>query len=96
MEVVPHPTGQSLYDSATGEFSETGNMIASRSDHTATLLANGKVLIAGGADQDPTGTGLASAELYDPSTESFTQTGSMAIGRSCTPLRSYKMGRCSS
>jgi hypothetical protein len=70
-----------LYDSATGVFSETGNMTANRGDHTATLLANGKVLIAGGADQDQTGTGLASAELYDPGTGTFTQTASMAVGR---------------
>ncbi len=73
--------GANLYDSATGEFSGSGNMTASRGGHTATLLANGKVLIAGGADQDPTGTGLASAELYDPNTDAFTQTGSMAVGR---------------
>jgi Galactose oxidase, central domain len=70
-----------LYDSATGVFSGTGNLTVNRGDHTATLLANGKVLITGGADQDPTGTGLASAELYDPTTGTFTQTGSMAVGR---------------
>ncbi|HEY6372331.1 MAG TPA: kelch repeat-containing protein, partial [Candidatus Sulfotelmatobacter sp.] len=73
--------GAGLYDSATGEFSGTGNMTAFRGDQTATLLANGKVLITGGADQDPTGTGLASAELYDPGTGTFAQTESMSVGR---------------
>ena len=73
--------GAGLYDSVTGVFSVTGNMTANRGGHTATLLANGKVLVTGGADQDPTGTALASAELYDPSTSTFTQTGSMAVGR---------------
>jgi N-acetylneuraminic acid mutarotase len=85
--------GAGLYDSATGVFSGTGNMTANRGDHTATLLANGKVLIAGGADQDPTGTGLASAELYDPSTGTFTQTGSMAVGRFLHTATQLQNGR---
>jgi hypothetical protein len=70
-----------LYDPVAGSFTRTGNMVALRGGHTATLLMNGKVLVAGGADQDPAGTGSASAELYDPSSGGFTQTGSMAVGR---------------
>jgi hypothetical protein len=73
--------GAELYNSVTGVFTGTGSMTANRGDHTATVLASGKILIAGGADSDPTGTGLTSAELYDPSTGVFTQTGSMAAGR---------------
>jgi len=73
--------GASLYDSATGVWSGTGNMTANRGGHTATLLATGKVLITGGANTDPTGTGQTSAELYDPGTGTFTATGSMAVGR---------------
>ena len=53
-----------LYDPATGAFSRTGEMNAGRRDHTATLLPDGTVLIAGG--QGPDAGILASAELYHP------------------------------
>jgi hypothetical protein len=78
-----------LYDTVAGSFNPTGNMAAPRGWHTATLLADGTVLVTGGADQDPGGTGSASAELYDPTTGAFTPTGSMAVARfrhTATPL----------
>jgi hypothetical protein len=45
--------------------------------HTATLLPNGTVLMAGGASGDLVGT--ASAELYDEASGTFSPTGSMAV-----------------
>src|SRR5205085_2654756 len=47
--------------------------------HTATLLNNGMVLIAGGTDG--IGGALSAAELYNPATGTFTPTGSMTTTR---------------
>jgi uncharacterized protein (TIGR03437 family) len=73
-----------LYDPGTQEFRKTGAMTAPRTDHTATLLNDGRVLIAGGVNSNEKGeqTYLSSAELYDPSTGRFTATGSMKQARS--------------
>ena len=52
--------------------------------YTTTLLPDGKVLLAGGAGAPalpPVGSSVASAELYDPATKSFTPTGDMTMGR---------------
>jgi len=77
-----------LYDPATGTFTATGSMTVARDGHTATLLSNGKVLIAGGetggmtdASGATTLTTLASAELYDLTTGTFTATGDMKLAR---------------
>jgi Galactose oxidase, central domain/Dockerin type I domain len=67
-----------LYDPATGTWTATGSLATGRWNHTATLLPNGKVLVAGG--QGDTGS-LASAELYDPASGTWTATGSLANGR---------------
>ena len=65
-----------LYDPVAGTFTNTGSLVApARFLSTATLLASGKVLIAGGSDRD--GNSLSSAELYDPASGTFTSTGSM-------------------
>ena len=61
-----------------GAFHATGSMHSAREFHTATALADGKVLIAGGTDG---ATVLSSAEIYDPSTGAFTPTGSMSFAR---------------
>ncbi|HEU5397226.1 MAG TPA: kelch repeat-containing protein, partial [Verrucomicrobiae bacterium] len=71
-----------LYDPVTGAWTPTGSMTVKREDHTATLLPNGKVLVAGGGDYSGMGiTPTATAELYDPSSGTWTATTSMSTGR---------------
>jgi hypothetical protein len=55
-----------------------GPMQQARAGQAAVVLKNGKVLLIGGGDR---GKLLASAELYDPATETFTATGSMSTPR---------------
>lgn len=70
------------FDPQSGFFSSTsGSMTTSRIGHTATLLNNGKVLITGGLAQFGDSTALATTELYDPSTRTFTPAANMTAPR---------------
>jgi hypothetical protein len=70
-----------LFDPATGKFTSTGSLLSPRQWHTATLLANGKVLIAGGSNVASPASPAATAELYDPATATFTGTGNLNTPR---------------
>jgi hypothetical protein len=76
-----------VYDPAIGKFTATGSMNDARDDHAAVLLKDGRVLVLGGDGWACSGlycyyTGsLSSAELYDPTTGSFSPVGSMNQAR---------------
>src|SRR5205807_4207479 len=68
-------------DPTNGTWTVTSPMTIARKDHTATLLPNGKVLVVGGQPDSGNSIFLRTAELYDPATETWTSTGSLAVGR---------------
>lgn len=75
-----HITGLEVYDPATDQFSSTGAMGTPRPGHTATLLPNGKVLLAGGA-----GNSIEFYDTGDGSTLYPVTVTSSGIGGSITP-----------
>ncbi len=63
----------------TGNIDAIRGMKSRRAAHTATLLSNGKVLVAGGFGAGENGT--ASAEIFDPATQTFSSGGNMNVTR---------------
>jgi len=84
-ELIASPSRTAeLFDPQTETFSSAGTMIVGRSTHTATLLADGTVLLCGGSGgYDAAGvyTGSDSAEIYDPAAGSFKSAGKMNVGK---------------
>jgi hypothetical protein len=80
-----------LYDPTTGQWAQTGSLprgaihasvqSGTRWGHTATLLGDGRVLMAGGFDDDWTMNGVPEAYLYDPATGLWMQAGRLTDPR---------------
>jgi len=71
-----------IYDPANGTWASAGSMASPRFEHTATLLADGRVLMAGGLGPRSSGVGpLASTEVYDPAARIFVGSSDMAEPR---------------
>ena len=68
-----------LYDPSSNTWSTAGSLVTPRSHHTATLLPEGKVLVAGG---NRAGKDLSSTELYDSSTNTWSAAGPLLQIRS--------------
>lgn len=70
-----------IYDPVTRVFKATaGQMLHARFGHTSVLLPDGRVLIVGGKTI-PTEERILPAELFDPKTGAFAETGALATGR---------------
>jgi N-acetylneuraminic acid mutarotase len=67
-----------VYDPASGTWSMTGTMANPRYLHTATLLPNGKVLVAGGGIG---AAALTASEVYDPASNTWSSVPSMVRAR---------------
>jgi hypothetical protein len=83
-----------LYDPASGRFTATyGQMPYTMARHTATLLNDGTVLIAGGNNGDSISTGFRNASVYDPNSDTFLPTGSLKVARAAHTATLLSNGR---
>jgi hypothetical protein len=70
-----------LYDPTTGAWSSAGSLSVARAAHTATLLPGGKVLVTGGCSALTCSPATAVSELYDPTSNTWSTTGSLNTAR---------------
>ena len=75
-----YTTTAEIYDPVQGTFVQTGSLFTARGSHAAALLTDGRVLVTGGAGNDPAAPPLGT-EIYDPSTGEFSPAGDLLIPR---------------
>jgi hypothetical protein len=85
--------GAELYDPATKAWSSAGSLSVGRFRHTATLLSSGKVLVTGGCTASDCTTDTAVSELYDPTSNTWSTTGSLNTARSYQTAVLLKTGK---
>jgi N-acetylneuraminic acid mutarotase len=82
---IPVLSSAERYNAASNAWASGGSMANPRYQHTASLLGNGTVLVAGGSnaiiDSCSCTTFLSAAELYNPTSNTWSSTGSLATGR---------------
>ncbi len=87
-------TTAEIYDPKSGTWHSAARMSVARYHHMAALLPDGRVLVAGGwALTTNSDKSLATAEIYDPATNRWTATGSMATGRARGNIAALPDGR---
>jgi len=79
--VISAPPGFAQWEAQQQKWKTTGSLATARAGHTATLLANGKVLVVGGGVCGSGCTDFSSAELYDPLAGTWSTTGSLSVPR---------------
>ena len=78
----PQTARAEIYDPQTGTFTAIESLKVARADHTATVLNDGRVLLAGGSSGPRMSSDVvASAEIFDPSSERFTSIEAMNVPR---------------
>jgi hypothetical protein len=82
-----------LYDPTTGVWTSVPPLSVARVGHTATLLSGGKVLVAGGCTDSICSAHTAVSELYDPTSNSWSTTGSLNTARAFHTAVALKTGK---
>jgi Bacterial Ig-like domain (group 2)/Kelch motif/Galactose oxidase, central domain len=82
-----------LYDPATGTWSATGSMLEARDLAAAALLPDGRVLVTGGSATGTNLDALATTEIYNPASGTWSRAANMSVARGGHTATALSNGR---